>query len=401
LLADVEGGSPVIDQQPPPKTCVSDAGAAPSPDAEGLCGQYFLSATGDPPNLYFVIDRSGSMGQTVDGVVKYDAVAGAAVDLVRTLGSKVKVGAAVFPGPAVNIAPDPNQMPPDPCLVGEEVFSATLGDAMRVGPCDPDGPITRAFSGAISLPNNQLPVGSTPTAATLAAILPTLSELPGRTAVVLATDGGPNCNAGAACDESKCIPNIEHDPACPEGTNCCVESLLGPDAPKACLDDTRTLKAVQALHDKGIKTYVVGVPGSSPYAALLDQLAVAGGTGRLGSTAYYDVAHVSELGDVLDSIGAEVILSCHLRLDDDPPDHEQVNVYLDSRVLTYGSPDGWRWTGSSTDGGDDDASLDSSAEAAAPSYKEIDLTGAACSDLEGGKVRRLEITFGCKTEIVR
>jgi hypothetical protein len=376
---------------------VSDASAAPSPDAEGLCGQYFLNATGDPPNLYFVIDRSGSMGQLVDGVVKYDAVAGAVVDLVRALGSKVKVGAAVFPGRAVD------EM--RPCLVGEEVFSTTLGDATRAGPCDQDGPITSAFSGAISLPDNRPPIGSTPTAATLGVILPTLSALPGRTAVILATDGGPNCNAEAACDESKCIPNIEHDPACPDGTNCCVESLLGPDAPKACLDDTRTIGAVQALHDKGIKTYVVGVPGSSPYAALLDELAVAGGTARLGSTAYYDVAHVSELSEVLDSIGAEVTLSCHLRLDQAPPDHDQVNVYLDSKVLTYGTPDGWRWTGSVPDGGSDDGDTSDapaeSATASAPSYLELDLTGTACGDLQAGKVRRLEITFGCKTEIVR
>jgi hypothetical protein len=378
--------------------CVSDASAAPSPDAEGLCGQYFLSATGDPPNLYFVIDRSGSMGQLVDGVVKYDAVAGAVVDLVRTLGSKAKVGAAVFPGRAVD--------PDHPCLVGEEVFAATLGDATRAGPCEQDGLVTSAFSNAISLPDNRPPVGSTPTAATLTAILPTLSELAGRTAVVLATDGGPNCNAGAACDASKCIPNIEHDPACPADTNCCVESVLGPDAPKACLDDTRTASAVQALHDKGIKTYVVGVPGSSPYAALLDELAIAGGTARLGSTAYYDVAHVSELGDVLDSIGAEVILSCHLKLDQTPPDHDQVNVYLDSKVLTYGSADGWKWTGAPTDGGSAeaesaDASEAESETAPAPSYLELDLTGAACADLQDGKVRRLEITFGCKTEIVR
>lgn len=399
-LVDVEGGlvnGPRID------ACVDDAAVAPSPGAEGLCGQYFLGATGDPPNLYFVIDRSGSMGELVDGREKYSAVAGAAVALVRSLGSKAKVGAAVFPGRHVS---DSQQ-----CVVGEEVFASTLGDTVLGTACDPDGPVTRAFSAAISLPNNAPPVGATPTAATLASLLPVLAALPGRTAVILATDGGPNCNGAASCDETKCIVNIEG--RCDPGGNCCDRSIYGPEAPKNCLDEGPTRAAVQALHAQGIKTYVVGVPGSSPYAALLDELAVDGATARLGATAYYDVEHVSELDGVLDSIGATVILSCHLHLTEMPPDHGLVNVYLDSRVLTYGSPDGWRWTGdadveagttaeggSATEGGDPgDASTESAPSAA--SYLDLDLTGKACSDLEAGQVRRLEITFGCKTEIVR
>ncbi len=397
-LVDVEGGvvsSPRID------ACVDEAAGAPSPGAEGLCGQYFLGATGDPPNLYFVIDRSGSMGELVDGREKYSAVAGAAVALVRSLGSKANVGAAVFPGPHVS---DSQQ-----CVVGEEVFSSTLGDTVLCTACHPDGPVTRAFSAAISLPNNARPVGATPTAATLASLLPVLVALPGRTAVILATDGGPNCNGAASCDETKCIVNIEG--RCDPGGNCCDRSIYGPEAPKNCLDEGPTRAAVQALHAQGIKTYVVGVPGSSPYAALLDELAVDGATARLGATAYYDVEHVSELDGILDSIGATVILSCHLRLTEAPPDHGLVNVYLDSRVLTYGSPDGWRWTGdadveagTAAEGGTEasdpgDASTESATTAA--SYLDLDLTGNACSDLEAGQVRRLEITFGCKTEIVR
>jgi len=159
-----------------------------------------------------------------------------------------------------------------------------------------------------------------------------------------------------------------------------------------------------ALHEQGIKTFVVGVPGSSNYAALLDDLAVAGGTARLGTTAYYDVEHISDLDGVLDSIGATVILSCHLHLDEPPPDHNLVNVYLDSRVLTYGSADGWSWSGD-VDGGREasdgnDAAIESG-PATNPSYVDLDLTGTECTNLEVGKVRRLEVTFGCKTEIVR
>ena len=216
---------------------------------------------------------------------EYTAVANASVRLVQSLGPKVSVGAAVFPGPQVSLA--------HACLAGEEVFKTTPGQPTPAGRA-----MTRtghpAFSRAISLPAGSAPVGSTPTAATLNAILPGLAALPGQTAVVLATDGGPNCNATANCDEANCIPNIEHDPpGCTTGVNCCTEAIAGPDASRNCLDSLATKNAVMALHDKGIKTFVVGVPGSSPYAALLDDLAVAGGTARLGTTAYYDVeAHL-------------------------------------------------------------------------------------------------------------
>src|SRR3954471_11233653 len=95
--------------------CVDDVTTAPpGPDADGLCGNTFLNAVGDPPNIYFVIDRSGSMSELVDGQVKYAAVVRSAVGLVRSVGSQANIGAAVFP------APDATEL--DPCKTGIEVF---------------------------------------------------------------------------------------------------------------------------------------------------------------------------------------------------------------------------------------------------------------------------------------
>ena len=235
--------------------CVDDAASPPLPDAQGLCGNTFLQATSEPPNIYFVIDRSGSMQEIVDGRMKYDAVATASVALVRRLGAQVNVGAAIFPGPLVN--------PDDGCTTGQEVLPTRPGDPLQTGACNVDGQVTRAFSASISLPSGTLPVGGTPTSATLARLLPTLAALPGRTVVLLATDGGPNCNTGAICDASKCIPNIEQAPACTPDINCCSPALFGP---ASCLDDVATLAAVGALAQRGIRTYVVGIPGSAPYA---------------------------------------------------------------------------------------------------------------------------------------
>src|SRR4051812_34532544 len=52
-MADFDSGAAVVNPTHMSTPCVDDAGVAPSPNAEGLCGQYFLNATGDAPNLYF------------------------------------------------------------------------------------------------------------------------------------------------------------------------------------------------------------------------------------------------------------------------------------------------------------------------------------------------------------
>jgi hypothetical protein len=396
-----------------PGGCVDDASTPPLPDAQGLCGNTFLRATSDPPNVYFVIDRSGSMLETVDGRVKYDAVASASVALVRRLGSQVNVGAAVFPGPLVNAD--------DGCVMGEEVFATRPGDALAKGACDLDGPVTRGFSRSISLPSGSVPLGGTPTAATLARLLPTLATLPGRTAVILATDGGPNCNRAAMCDESKCMPNIEHAPSCTDGVNCCLPSLYGPTS---CLDDVATLAALSDLAHRGIKTYVVGIPGSNPYAALLGDMARIGGTARPAASgaSYYDVDHLNELDGILSAIGSTVILSCHLHLDMAPKAMSLVNVYLDRQLVEYGGADGWIWTNpgdagvadgagagwsdTSNDVENDDAlgfdappadDADSPDAVARAARQDLDLLGGACDRLMSGKVRQVQVVFGCPT----
>ena len=405
--------------------CVDDAATPPGPDAQGLCGNTFLQATSDPPNIYFVIDRSGSMQEVVDGRMKWDAVAAASVALVRRLGSQVNVGAAVFPG-QVDAG--------EGCTTGAEVFPTRPGDPLPTGACTIDGEVTRAFSRSISLPSGTLPVGGTPTAATLARLLPTLTALPGRTVVLLATDGGPNCNRIAVCDATKCIPNIEQAPSCTPDVNCCSQALGGPTS---CLDDVATLAAVGALARNGIRTYVVGIPGSAPYATLLDELARTGGTARpagSGGAAYYDVDRLTELDDILAAIGSTVVLSCHLHLETPPREMSLVNVYLDRQLVEYGGPDGWVWTplgdggtgdGGIAEGGATDADKDASdaqvdedapgaadapmpresadGDATAPEAstrmprQDLDLLGASCERLMSGKVRQVQVVFGCPT----
>ena len=313
----------------------------------------------DVPNLYFVLDRSGSM-QELD---KWQNVQLVLESLTIALGPRASVGAAVFPNPEVR----PNAIPmPDSCMPGVEVLPPQQGDA----PAGTPGPVEARLPEVLS----RVPAwGGTPTAATLQSLLPRLTSLPGKTYVILATDGGPNCNASAMCSADQCTVNIEG--TCQAGiTNCCLDNVNG--GPDACLDAQPTIAAVTQIAAAGIPVYVVGVPGSAPYATLLDELAQAGGTARGSEPQYYaiDSADQAALDAALSTIAAKITGSCTLNLDNLPPDPGLVNVFLDEHVLPQDGPDGWMIDGST-----------------------VTIGGASCQKILNGDVLDVRIVAGCPT----
>jgi hypothetical protein len=409
LLANLSGCGANTHAPPvPEEPIVVGAGGAAATDAcsptttdpttLGLCGSVLLPALGDPSNVYFLIDRSGSMGDEVDGRLKYDAVATAAVALVRDLGARINVGGAVFPGwPTF----DAGVLVDDTCPAGQEVFETQRGDWPSPARCGRDGPTTAGFSRAISLPSGIPPFGGTPTAATLAKIAPTLTSLADarRTYLVIATDGGPNCNFDAACDISSCIANIEQSPACDPNANCCAIGALA--GPASCLDSAATVAQIAALHEKGVSTYVIGIPGSAPYASLLNAMATAGGTARAADPLYYDVPNLSELGQVLASIATEVVLTCNFVLEQPADVPDRVNIYFDHDQVLYDEQNGWTWR-AATPAPDAGAEADAG-DAQAPQfdYTRFDLRGAACDRLMSGQVNDVRVAFGCPTVLIK
>ncbi|HZO15619.1 MAG TPA: vWA domain-containing protein [Polyangiaceae bacterium] len=326
---------------------------------DGACGDDEHQIALDVPNIYFVIDRSGSMEALVppdNDDTRYAVVRGAAVELVRSLGSLVNVGAAVFPLGDIEA---------DGCTDGGEVFPVSPGDPLDGDGVD--GPTTKSFAFATKL----TPKGGTPIAATLDKIAPILSGLEGRTFVLLLTDGGPNCNAGAVCGIAECMPNMEG--LCTPSENCCVADH--PDwGPLHCLDRPATVAAVQAIADAGIPVYVIGIPGSEVYGTVLDQMAVAGGVAPTGQ--YLRVDDLHELGQVFAQIAADAI-RCEISLSDPPADKGFTNVYFDCESVPYDEVDGWTWVG-------DDV---------------VELHGAACAALKSGQVAQVKVASGCPTEI--
>jgi hypothetical protein len=362
----------------------------------GVCACADELTINDPPTLYFVLDRSGSM-QTDN---KWAIIINVIGRLVADLGPRAKVGAAVFPGPD---ADDATQ-----CLAGSEVFAPQQGSA----PAGFFGPTPAQLSQTLL---NLPAFGGTPTAATLTALTPYLQSLGRNTFVVLATDGAPNCNATASCDIANCQVNIAGQ--CTAGGNCCA----GAGNNTNCNDTNPTLAAIRALAapapfadassadaaaaedaaldaddggdaDAGapapsgppaIPVYVVGVPGSAPFAQILTEMAIAGGTARTdpsASAVYYDVSSTDQeaFASTLSAVAAQITGSCTLQLDAEP-DAGAVNLFFDGVPVPQTSADGgtaWTLEGAT-----------------------VTVLGSACDSILKGSVLDVRVVVGCPTVI--
>ncbi len=318
-----------------------------------------------PPVLYVLLDRSGSMLESPgsSGLTKWNLVRTALVDpssgALRKLGSKIRIGLAIFPGNDT-----------DACSTEIEGF-----------------PITRGSTAAYDALNGQLqriaPGGGTPTAISLTALGQRLAGVEGPVYVLLATDGGPNCNATLTCTPDSCIQCIEHASIfdattgkptglyCDANHNCCDPSLFGAGANEDCLDSANTNAAAAALAAAGMKTFVVGVPGAGPYAAALDALAAAGGTDH-----YYDATDPTQaaLEAALEAITAKAIDSCNITLESPPTDPGMTNVIVDGVTIPQDPTNGWSW---------------------GPGYASIVLNGAACTTAKDAT--DIQVAVGCKT----
>jgi hypothetical protein len=329
----------------------------PSPDASGYCGDEVHQIVSNAPNLVFVFDASGSMGTPSGTSTRYGLVQTAAISLVRTLGPLINVGVARFPVFATEA---------DQCHAGELVMPVKAGDGTNAD--GSDGPTTTEFVAASSTS----PSGGTPLAATLRALEAPLSFVPGNTALVLATDGGPNCNDEITCGASTCEANVEG--TCPPSAgNCCASGSLS--GPSGCIDETGAVDAVADLAAKGFKVFVVGVPGSELYEDVLSQLAIVGNTAQTAAPYYYKVDDLGALEGVFASI-ASLEITCDFDLTDPPESMGFTNVYLDGQLVPEDA-DGWTWASSSR----------------------VELVGAACARLKSGQVKQVQIVSGCPTVV--
>jgi len=347
-------GDSVVDASAPDTVGFAEAEASACNVGPGLavCDCTEISFLTDVPNLVFVLDRSGSMSDNN----KWTTIRIVVADLMKGLGPRANFGVEIFPNPNST----------DQCASGLLAMSVRPGDF----PPGTQGPTTTIMLKVTSAP----PSGGTPTAQTLTDLLPTLSALTGRTFVILATDGGPNCDASATCGASTCIDNIESAGGCTTtGANCCDPTIYGP---LDCLDAQPTINAVASVAAIGVPTYVIGVPGSGPYAGLLDQLATAGGTARSSEPLYYpvDSADQASFESALSQVAAKITGTCTLKLASAPADPTHVNVYFDNVPVPADPVNGWTLVGST-----------------------ITLEGTSCTEVLNGDVLNVRVAVGCPT----
>ncbi len=187
------------------------------------------------------------------------------------------------------------------------------------------------------------------------------------------------------------ITDGEQSEACTDPAQCssaadCARLLTEVEAPKA------------AGEGVGIKTFVIGVPGSEPARSMLSALASVGGTARpscdvaLGDC-HFDMTRLQSFGKALEDALGEIAgrrLDCELSLpsaDDGELDPELVNVVhspasggaprvipQDTRAPCDDGADGWQYT---SDG------------------SRIRLCGATCEQVRADRGARLDVVVGC------
>lgn len=244
-----------------------------------------------PGNMMVIFDRSTSMEEMWNGVPRWQAAGGAFTNAIKPLADLLNVGAIFFPSPnadpedqlcpyGCNVA-DPLHWIPGPqacCLniaAGVQACSVNpidQADQIQFGPASafltqapmkwrfnaliPTAPATNG-AGGMTPPGMMPPAGMTPPGGMMPAMAGALigatplgagvtraaeaisgAKLDGPLAIVILTDGEPNCD-----------------------TN-----------PQAVTDQVTKWQAA------GIATHVIGLPGSEMAAQLLTGLAMSGGT---------------------------------------------------------------------------------------------------------------------------
>ena len=233
----------------------------------------------------FVLDRSTSMGWALtgpdgSGATRFAILSEALAATLPRYDGAIDTGGLLYPSEGTD-ACTVDELPPLP--------PAPMGA----------GAVLRAVT-------SSFPGGRTPTAAALRSVeryFATHPEPSRARAVVLATDGAPNCNG--ALDSDRC--------ACTGGAGLPAGTCSG--EPELCLDDARSIALITSLADAGIPTYVVGIDGDPDPALrrVLTSLAVAGGrpNPRDPGLAYYPVNRREDLATALDRIQAAIV-SCSL-----------------------------------------------------------------------------------------
>lgn len=310
------------------------------PDVQACVpGRFDLERRG--AEVMFVIDRSNSMAFSLDGAVgvpmaqqRWTVLNNALARVLPMYDRTVSFGAKFYPQP---IAPGNTDVDEN----------CTSRPGIDLEPALGNGPsLLRFFT-------TTRPGGGTPTHDGLQQASTYLRSRTNRGAaryIVLATDGGPNCNPRNSVPASRCVCTSSDPNACRGNPMLGIYN---------CLDDLRTVALVRDIASPStpgtpaIPVYVVGLDGSMTMRpdllAVLDEMANAGGRPRPivnpGDRAYYSVRNPGDLERAFDTIVAP-LARCAFVTPSRPTNPDEIDVEINGRTIARDTmrAEGWDWT---------------------------------------------------------
>jgi hypothetical protein len=276
---------------------VSGTGGTAVPSTAGNCGSVTSKADRGPADVLLVQDASGSMTWSIAEDCDCQGSRNSSVpacqnrtncvDRWSTLQSAIT--AAVTANNGINwgleLFADPKDRSTQQCNVA----------------ASPQVPIGADTAAAIQQVRASVtPASSTPTASAIKIATTYLKSVSdsNKKAILLATDGEPNCNGGRGSVDD--LPN--------------------------------TLTAIAAAATAGFPVYVVGI---GPSVTSMDSMAKSGGT-----STYYPATSPQQLADALAQI-SKVVASCTFSSPNPPPDPSLVYVYADKQLVQKDASNGW------------------------------------------------------------
>lgn len=270
------------------------------------------------PVVEFVLDSSGSMNDPLDEAsptTKWDTLRSALASALPPIDATTEIGAYIFPTSHDNTSCETD---PGSALVPAKNNVAPLLFKMA----------------------STTPVGGTPTALAIqyaATDLLGLRTATSARAMVLATDGSPNCDDNLDGQTCTCtVPRTIENP--------CAAALNGAEL---CLDDKATEAAISTYASQGIPTYVIGIESESDaqFESVLDAMAIAGGRPQSGPTPYYQARSAADLNAAVTSI-RDSVASCTYLTTSVPDTGGSIVVTLDGVTLPFDPThtNGWDWS---------------------------------------------------------
>jgi Mg-chelatase subunit ChlD len=257
------------------------------------CGQETIDHQRLEPDVFIVLDRSGSMNEDsgTPGLTKWQAAEQALEQLATGLAAQVRLGLATFPGANTECGPADLQLP-----LGEHTAAE----------------VRAAYTGLSA-------GGHTPMSLALGTLRsqhwltdPSDPDDGNRQkAVVLITDGTANCGPSGLEDETG--------------------------------QGTATAQQAHALHSMGVPVYVVGF-GGGVSADQLDQIAAQGGTDNPDDPhhRYFQAEGAGDLESILAGIAAQ-LQPCQIPLTATPPDPTSIYVMVDGHWVARDPSNGFSY----------------------------------------------------------